>query len=77
MDNDVRSRAADALGNIGEAAKAAVPALILALGDADDGVRTRAADALGRIGIPEGIEAVEKDEKRKQIRLLRKEGNDD
>ena len=44
----VRTKAAEALGNIGPPAKAAVPALIDSLRDAN--VRTEAAVALGNIG---------------------------
>jgi hypothetical protein len=45
--DDVRHRAADALGKIGDAA---VPALAAALNDPDKDVRRHAADALGKIG---------------------------
>jgi HEAT repeat protein len=49
MDDAVRQEAARALGKIGAAA--AVPSLVVALGDApDDRVRVSAAEALGRIG---------------------------
>jgi HEAT repeat protein len=50
QDSHVRAGAADALGQIGGAAKEAVPALIKALGDPDANVRGRAAEALGGIG---------------------------
>ncbi len=51
----LRAKAAEALGQIGEDAKPAVPALVAALKDA--GVRTEAATALGNIG-PAAKEAV-------------------
>jgi len=51
----VRTKAAEALGNIGPGAKAAVPALIGALNDRD--IRTEAAIALGNIG-PDAKDAV-------------------
>ncbi|HKI37754.1 MAG TPA: HEAT repeat domain-containing protein [Gemmataceae bacterium] len=51
----VRTKAAEALGNIGPKAKAAVPALTDALRDAN--VRTEAAIALGNIG-PDAKDAV-------------------
>ena len=47
---DVRLSAVKALARIGPEAKEAVPALIAALKDKDDGVRSFAAEALGRIG---------------------------
>ena len=49
-DADVREAAAEALGQIGDAA--AVPGLLAALGDADWRVRRAAAAALGQIGAP-------------------------
>ena len=45
-----RQEAAEALGQIGPAAKPAVGALIAALGDADDAVRDAAAEALAVFG---------------------------
>jgi HEAT repeat protein len=45
-----RSAAATALGRLGSAAKASVPALSAALKDKDDGPRAAAAEALGRLG---------------------------
>ena len=65
-DKDVRVRnaAATALGQIGPAAKAAVPALIEALKDKDRTVRRVAAFVLGQIGpaaVPALIEALKKD----------------
>jgi HEAT repeat protein len=53
----VRVGAARALGEVGPAAKEAVPALIAALKGMDDGVRESAASALGRIG-PAAREAI-------------------
>jgi hypothetical protein len=53
----VRSEAAVALRNAGEAARSAVPALMSALNDPMDYVRAPAADALGRVG-PAGRIAV-------------------
>lgn len=50
-DEGVRSRAAEALGQIGEPAKDAVPALIEALDD-ENQVRSNATKALGWIGEP-------------------------
>ncbi|MBD2472408.1 HEAT repeat domain-containing protein [Nostoc sp. FACHB-145] len=50
-DTDVRSSAANALGNIGKDAKSAVPTLITLLKDKDDNVRSKAVNALGNIGI--------------------------
>ena len=49
-DADVRSSAADALGNIGAEAKTAVPQLIPLLKDSDAGVRINAACALWNMG---------------------------
>lgn len=44
------------LGEIGTAAEAAVPELIVTvLADADEATRNHAAKALGKIGVPEGI----------------------
>ncbi len=48
-DASARTAAVEALGEIGPAARDAVPALKKALYDADDGVRREAADALKRI----------------------------
>lgn len=45
----VRLKAAYALGQIGPAAKEAVPALIMALGDESTDIRAKAAWALGQI----------------------------
>src|SRR5262249_42809036 len=45
-----RREGAEALGEFGPKAEAAVPALIKALGDRDDQVRMLAAQALGRVG---------------------------
>ena len=56
-DKNVRWRAAEALGEIKNAA--AVPALVAALGDADADVRRNAASALRAIGTPEALAAVE------------------
>ena len=67
-DADVRSSAADVLGNIGAEAKAAVPALIEALKDDDADVRSSTAYALGNIGaeakaaVPALVEALEDDD---------------
>src|SRR5262245_26114915 len=49
-DNNVRSYAADALGQLGKESKEAVPALSAALHDQDAFVRISAAEALGKIG---------------------------
>jgi HEAT repeat protein len=46
----VRCQAANGLGRAGDAAEAAVPDLVLRLGDADETVECEAAEALGRIG---------------------------
>src|SRR5688500_7993738 len=51
----VRSEAARALGERAVAARAAVPALINALGDPQRRVRVNAASALGEIGDPAAI----------------------
>ena len=45
-----RIAAAEALGTIGPGAKAAVPKLMRALNDEDDGLRAAAATALGKVG---------------------------
>ena len=47
------------MGRIGPAAKDAVPALIIALGDKFFPVRKAAAKALRKIGTPEAMKAVE------------------
>lgn len=67
-DEQVRRDAATALGDIGPAAKDAVPALIVALKkDADEDVRRNVATALGEIGpmakgaVPALIIALKKD----------------
>jgi PAS domain S-box-containing protein len=57
-DSNVRRQAAEALGNIGPEAKAAVPALIESLKDGEEGVREAAAKSLGKIG-PEAKAAVQ------------------
>ena len=49
-DDDVRRRAARALGRLGPRAERATPVLVEALGDPNGHVRTEAATALGRIG---------------------------
>lgn len=49
QDEDLRWRAATALGEIGPSAKDAVPALIEAKGDSSEWVRTRAAGSLEKI----------------------------
>src|SRR5699024_2971357 len=49
-DNTVRGLAADALGEIGPDAKAALPMLLKMLTDANASVRARAAFALGGVG---------------------------
>lgn len=48
----VRTRAAEALGQVGPGAAAAAADLIGSLRDADEGFRCRAAEALGRLGDP-------------------------
>jgi len=66
-DRTKRHDAANALGQTGPAAKAAVPALTEALKDTDEIVRARAAEALGMIGPDAGsaapalIEVMKKD----------------
>jgi HEAT repeat protein len=50
--SSLRKQAASVLGQIGEEARDAIPALTKALGDADVGVRQQAAKALGDIGTP-------------------------
>jgi HEAT repeat protein len=52
-DLQIRRNAAGSLGALGPLAKPAVPALLKALGDADDLVRDRVTRALGQIGFPE------------------------
>ena len=47
--SNVRLTAAEALGNIGQGAKDAVPALIQALQDESSNVRRHATEALGNI----------------------------
>ena len=59
----VRSGAANVVSQIGEPARAAVPALIEALSDEDERVRSRAAWALQKIGTPEAMKAAEEWEK--------------
>jgi len=49
-DRSVRSRAAEALGNLGAASEGVIDALIKALGEDDTGIRSSAADALGKLG---------------------------
>jgi len=49
----VRSRAADALGKIGD--EKAIPGLLKLLEDSESDVRSRAADALGKIGDEKAI----------------------
>ena len=49
-DPNARWKAAEALGNLGPRASAAVPALIDLLGDRQETVRWRTAEALGKIG---------------------------
>jgi serine/threonine protein kinase len=56
-DANTRWKAAEALGNIGAPAGAAVPALIGLLGDRQETVRWRTAEALGKIG-PQAATAV-------------------
>ena len=58
----IRRNAAIALGQIGEPAKNAVPALVKALHDEDEDVRFEAVSALKKIGTPEAMKAVEGDE---------------
>jgi HEAT repeat protein len=50
---DVRRRAADALGKIGDAQ--AIPGLLKLVEDSDSYVRSSAADALGKIGDAQAI----------------------
>jgi HEAT repeat protein len=52
-DAGVRRKACLVLGNLGPAAKPAVPSLITMLDDTDDSVREGAVAALGSIGIPQ------------------------
>jgi eukaryotic-like serine/threonine-protein kinase len=56
-DANARWKAAEALGNMGGQARAAVPALINLLGDQQEVVRWRTAEALGKIG-PDAVRAV-------------------
>jgi eukaryotic-like serine/threonine-protein kinase len=56
-DANARWKAAEALGNMGGQARAAVPALIGLLGDQQEVVRWRTAEALGKIG-PDAARAV-------------------
>ena len=56
-DANARWKAAEALGNMGGQARAAVPALITLLGDQQEVVRWRTAEALGKIG-PDAVRAV-------------------
>jgi eukaryotic-like serine/threonine-protein kinase len=56
-DASARWKAAEALGNMGGQARAAVPALITLLGDQQEVVRWRTAEALGKIG-PDAARAV-------------------
>ena len=56
-DANARWKAAEALGNLGGQARAAVPALIELLGDQQEVVRWRTAEALGKIG-PDAARAV-------------------
>ena len=65
-DWSVRRNAAIALGEIGEPAKEAVPALIKALDDKNEFVRGDAVDALKKIGTPEAMEALEKYKKQNE-----------
>jgi serine/threonine protein kinase len=56
-DASARWKAAEALGNMGGQARAAVPSLIGLLGDQQEVVRWRTAEALGKIG-PDAVRAV-------------------
>ena len=58
-DPSVRSRAADALGTLGESAAEAVPHLIQALSDSYEPVRLNAAYTLGAIGEPSVPQLIE------------------
>jgi len=54
-ENAVARNAARALGKLAPAALEAVPELLAALGDPDDGLREAAARALGDLGAPEAV----------------------
>ena len=58
-DPEVKLKAINTLGNIGQDAKRSTPILMEMLGDSDENVRKSAADALKRIGSKRGIEAAE------------------
>ncbi|NQT90762.1 MAG: (d)CMP kinase, partial [Candidatus Omnitrophica bacterium] len=64
-DPAMRSRAAEALGNIGPDAKTAIPALTVLLKDKDDAVRTHGAEALKKID-PEKARQILEEEKKQQ-----------
>ena len=57
-ENAVARNAARALGKLAPAAHAAVPELLAALDDADDGLREAAARALGDLGAAEAVEPI-------------------
>ena len=57
-ENAVARNAARALGKLAPAAQAAVPELLAALDDPDDGLREAAARALGDLKAPEAVEPI-------------------
>lgn len=55
---NIRAAAADTLGQIGEVAEDAVPAVIRALQDNNQDVRHAALKALEKVGTPDAIRAI-------------------